>query len=92
VYRRLAAVEGEHARFWEEQLVTAGKPTPPRKLGWRTRALIWLARRFGPAFVLPTIGGIERKDSRGYTSQPESRATALAGQERSHARLRRHGD
>jgi VIT1/CCC1 family predicted Fe2+/Mn2+ transporter len=87
VYRRLAAVEGEHARFWEEQLVAAGKPAPPRQLGWRTRVLIWLARRFGPAFVLPTIGGIERKDSRGYTAQPESRATALPGQERSHARV-----
>ncbi|NWF80475.1 MAG: VIT1/CCC1 transporter family protein [Chloroflexi bacterium] len=87
VYRRLAAVEAEHARFWEAQLSAAGQSIPPRRLGWRTRTLIWLMRRFGPAFVLPTIGGLERMDSRGYAAQPESRATALPGQERSHARV-----
>ncbi len=87
VYRRLAAVEAEHARFWAQQLTAAGAPVPPQRLGWRTRTLIWLARRFGPAFVLPTIGGLERRDSRDYTAQPESRATALPAQERSHARV-----
>jgi VIT1/CCC1 family predicted Fe2+/Mn2+ transporter len=87
IYRRLAAVESEHAHFWEAQLAAAGQPVPPQRLGWRTRTLIGLARRFGPAFVLPTIGGLERMDSRGYTAQPESRATALPGQERSHARV-----
>jgi VIT1/CCC1 family predicted Fe2+/Mn2+ transporter len=87
VYRRLAAVEDEHARFWEAQLVSEGKLPPPRQLGWRTRVLIGLARRFGPAFVLPTVGGLERMDSRGYKAQPESRSSALPGQERSHARV-----
>lgn len=87
VYRRLAAVEAEHAGFWEAQLREAGQPVPPHRLGWRTRTLIWLVGRFGPAFVLPTIGGLERMDSRGYAAQPESRATALPAQERSHARV-----
>jgi VIT1/CCC1 family predicted Fe2+/Mn2+ transporter len=87
VYRRLAAVESEHVLFWERRLAAAGKPTPPRRLSWRTRVLIWLARRFGPAFVLPTVGGMERVDSRDYAAQPESRATALPGQEQAHARL-----
>lgn len=87
VYRRLAAVESEHARFWEEQLQAAGAPVPAKRPGWRTRALIWLARRFGPVFVLPTIGDLERMDSRNYAAQPESRATLLSAQERSHARV-----
>ncbi|OAN40544.1 rubrerythrin family protein [Chloroflexus islandicus] len=87
IYRQLAAVEAEHARFWEEQMRAAGAPIPPRRLGWRTRVLIWLARRFGPGFVLPTIGDRERMDSRDYASQPESRATLLPAQERSHARV-----
>lgn len=87
VYRKLAAVESEHAQFWEDQLALAGTPIPPRRLGWRTRILIWLAQRFGPAFVLPTVGGLERMDSRAYAAQPESRATALPGQERAHARV-----
>jgi len=87
VYRRLAAVEEAHAKFWEDQLAAAGQPVPPRRLGWRTRTMIWLARRFGPAFVLPAIGEQERGDSRGYAAQPESRATAMPAQERSHARV-----
>jgi VIT1/CCC1 family predicted Fe2+/Mn2+ transporter len=87
VYRRLAAVEAEHARFWEAQLRAAGQSVPPHRLGWRARTLIRLVGRFGPAFVLPTVGGLERMDSRGYQAQPESRATALPGQERSHARV-----
>jgi len=87
VYRKLAAVESEHAQFWEDQLALVGKPIPLRRLGWRTRILIWLAQRFGPAFVLPTVGGLERMDSRAYAAQPESRATVLPGQERSHARV-----
>lgn len=87
VYRRLAAVEEAHAKFWEDQLAAAGQPVPPRRLGWRTRTMIWLARRFGPAFILPAIGEQERGDSRGYAAQPESRATAMPAQERSHARV-----
>jgi VIT1/CCC1 family predicted Fe2+/Mn2+ transporter len=49
--------------------------------------LITLARRFGPAFVLPTLGDLERMDSRDYAAQAESRGTVLPGQERSHARV-----
>jgi hypothetical protein len=30
---------------------------PERRVGWRTRVLGWLARRFGLQFVLPTIAG-----------------------------------
>lgn len=89
VYRRLAAAEATHAQFWAAQLVAVGQPVPPHRLGWRTRMLITLARRFGPAFVLPTIGGLERMDSTAYGQQPESRATTMPAQERSHARLLR---
>lgn len=89
VYRRLAEVEAQHAAFWEEQLRAAGQAIPPRQVGRRTRIMIWLARRFGAAFVLPTIDGMERQDSGAYARQPESKATALPGQERSHARVLR---
>lgn len=89
VYRRLAAVEEAHARFWEEKLREAGQPAPPAEPGWRSRTLAWLGRRFGPQFVLPTISSLEQADSRSYDAQPEARATALSGEERSHARLLR---
>jgi hypothetical protein len=53
----------------------------------RTRGLAWLARRFGPAFVLPSISTIEQLDSGTYDTQPEAVAGGLPAAERSHARI-----
>ena len=87
VYRRLAATEERHAGFWEERLRAAGERPPERRPGWRTRLLIALARRFGTQLILPTLNDLERADSGGYDAQPESAATAMPAEERSHARL-----
>jgi len=87
VYRRLAATEQRHADVWVEQLRAAGQPAPPVRVGWRSRTLGWLARRFGPQFVLPTINAMEQVDSHSYDGQPEASAAALPADERSHARL-----
>ncbi|HXS41462.1 MAG TPA: VIT1/CCC1 transporter family protein, partial [Stellaceae bacterium] len=57
------------------------------QLGWRTRALSWLARRFGPQFVLPTISNLEQRDSTQYDDQPEAGAGGLPSAERSHNRI-----
>lgn len=87
VYTRLAATEEQHALFWEAQLTQAGNVVPPRQIGWRTRTLAQLARRFGPQFILPTIGGLERGDSKAYGQQPETRGTTLARDEQMHDRM-----
>jgi VIT1/CCC1 family predicted Fe2+/Mn2+ transporter len=87
VYRRLAAVEEAHADFWLKQLGRVGAPAGRLRLGWRSRALAWLARRFGPQFVLPAIGGLERRDSAQYDKQPEAVAGGLPDAERSHNRV-----
>ena len=63
VYGRLAAVEEGHAEFWRKQLDRIGAHAGRLGLGWRTRALAWLARRFGPQFVLPTVNTLEQRDS-----------------------------
>jgi hypothetical protein len=55
VRRRLAAVEEAHAEFWKKQLGGVGVRIGRLQPGWRTWALSWLARLFGPQFVLPTI-------------------------------------
>lgn len=89
VYRRLAAVEEAHAEFWRSQLARIGIRVTGLRAGWRTRALTWLARRFGPHFVLPTIDTLEQKDSTQYDSQPEAVARGLPAMERSHARILR---
>lgn len=87
VYRRLAQTEEDHARVWEDKLIEAGHRVPKRKIGWRTRMLVLLARQFGAQFVLPTVNAMEQVDSHTYDQQIEARDTPLAREERSHARL-----
>ena len=89
VYQRLGETEERHSYFWEAKLRAAGHPLPPFRLNWRTRTLIFLARRFGPSFVLPNIEPLEQIDSHKYDLQPEARAGGLPQQEQSHARILR---
>src|SRR6267143_4082481 len=89
IYESLATVEERHARFWERHLRAAGASVPPPRPSWRARVLIWLARRFGPQWVLPTIATFERVDRHMYDRQPEAQNTRLPVDERSHARLLR---
>jgi VIT1/CCC1 family predicted Fe2+/Mn2+ transporter len=89
VYRRLAGVEENHVTFWAKRLASLGAPVPSARPGWRTRALIWLARRWGPSVVLPVAGSLEARDRAHYDDQPETRATQMPAQERSHARVLR---
>jgi VIT1/CCC1 family predicted Fe2+/Mn2+ transporter len=86
VYRRLATVERRHAEQWSAQLREAGGSVPPLAPSLRARLLAWLARRLGPALVLPTLVSLEQVDSHAYALQASS---ALAAQERSHGRLLR---
>jgi VIT1/CCC1 family predicted Fe2+/Mn2+ transporter len=86
VYRKLASVESAHAEFWRGQLGQRGAQltvTPSS----RARVMAWLARRFGPSFVLPTIAAAEARDVDAYDSQPEAVAGGLPTAERSHARV-----
>jgi vacuolar iron transporter family protein len=87
VYARLAAIEEAHAEFWQGRLAAIGRGAPRLRPGFRTRALIWLARRFGAAFVLPTVNTLEQLDSGAYAAQPEAVAGGLPAAERSHARI-----
>jgi vacuolar iron transporter family protein len=85
VYRRLAGVEEAHAAFWRKRLGKRGRR--PSRPSFRSRALAWLARRFGADFVLPVINTLEHADSSQYDKQPEAVAASLPQAERSHARI-----
>jgi vacuolar iron transporter family protein len=87
VYSRLSAVEEAHAEFWRKQLTKSGARLEDVRLGFRTRLLAWLARRFGPKFVLPTISTLEQRDVAVYDAQPEAVAGGLPLAERSHNRI-----
>ena len=86
VYGRLAAVEDKHVAFWRTKLESASAHVPEPRPGWRTRILIWLARRFGPSLVLPAAATLESIDRAQYDDQAETRGTKMPAQERSHAR------
>src|SRR6202008_643295 len=87
VYQRLAAIEEAHAEYWKNHIAAIDHTVPNLRPGFRTRALGWLARRFGPAFVLPTVDTLEHLDSGTYDAQPEAVAGGLPAAERSHARI-----
>jgi len=87
VYGRLAAVEEGHAEFWRKRIEAAGRPTARPAPSLRARALIRIARRFGPETVLPVVATLESMDRDVYDQQRESKGTAMPAQERSHARL-----
>ena len=85
IYNRLAAVEETHAAFWGRRIEALGARLPHVRPGFRTRALGFLARRFGPRFVLPTIQSAERRDAAKYDDQPDAVAAGLAASEKGHA-------
>jgi VIT1/CCC1 family predicted Fe2+/Mn2+ transporter len=85
VYRRLAATEEAHAATWAEKLQAANVVVPPVKIGWRTRTLMWAARRFGPSAVLPSLTAMEKRGDQGYLNA--GAPTGMARQERSHGLL-----
>jgi VIT1/CCC1 family predicted Fe2+/Mn2+ transporter len=87
LYQRLAASETRHANAWEKRIKEAGLVEYSRKVSLRARILAWLAKRFGPQFVIPTITSNERADSSSYDNQPEAETSAMSADERSHARL-----
>ncbi len=87
VYKRLAGIEQAHQEFWKQRLSELVQPVPDFRVGWRTRALIWLARRRGPDFVLPVVSTREQADVGDYDAQSEAVASGLNAAERSHARI-----
>lgn len=87
VYRRMAVVEEDHVRHWEEKLTAAEIVLPTRSPSLRAKVTAWLAKRFGVQAILPTLSATEQSHSRVYDHQPDARAAGLPASEHSHARL-----
>ena len=90
VYERLAMVEERHLGFWEDKLRSVGRDPGRRRPSWRAKTMMFLARRFGPRMVLPTVATLEQVDQHEYDDQPETEGTPMRAQERSHARVLRY--
>jgi hypothetical protein len=88
VFRRLASVEEAHGEFWRDRIGAKGGQLL-RVPSFRARILAWMARRFGPGFVIPTLAAAESRDSAAYDDQSDARGAGLPADERSHARIMR---
>src|SRR4051812_10281327 len=73
VYAKLSESEEKHAQFWEKKIKEAGGAVPLRRQSFRSKALCWIAARFGPRVVLPTVLGMETTDQNLYDNQPEAK-------------------
>jgi len=87
VYSNLAKMEEAHVGFWEERLRAAGEKVGARRPSWRSRALIWIAKRLGADAVLSTIAAKEAADRNVYVKQPETGGTRMSAQEQWHTRV-----
>jgi vacuolar iron transporter family protein len=85
VYRRIAKTETAHAKKWQEKARENGLVLPEFKPDWRTRTLARLARRFGPAMILPSIQNMERTGIVDYSKMDG--AASMKGEEQSHSML-----
>jgi VIT1/CCC1 family predicted Fe2+/Mn2+ transporter len=85
VYRRMEQIELRHALHWEKNLKDGGEAIPTFRPSRRTRILAWLARRFGPAMILPSMQTMEQNGVKSYQMQTEGRE--LAGDEAGHANV-----
>lgn len=88
VYRRIAETELKHAAAWTKKIIEAGGKEPQYKPSWRTKVLVWLARKFGASMVLPTIQRMEMDGVSSYNQQID--AADMSRQEKSHAMLLSH--
>ncbi|HET7023803.1 MAG TPA: VIT1/CCC1 transporter family protein [Gemmatimonadales bacterium] len=68
VYQELAQVEDRHTEIWRKLITEAGHAVPPVRPSVRARTLAWLARRFGPGFLLPMLLEEEGREVKGYLS------------------------
>jgi vacuolar iron transporter family protein len=66
LFTKLADVEDRRAARWETLFAEAGRPLPHYRTAFRTRALAWLARTFGPSVVLPLMLAEEGREVQAY--------------------------
>ena len=89
LYRRLAATEQRPGEIWRARLRAAGEEPAEAAPTRRARVLVWLAKRLGPEYVLPTLSEQEQLDSHRYGEYEDLGEPGMSGDERSHARLLR---
>lgn len=84
IFERLAQVEDAHVQRWRTLFNTHGGTVPAHSPSFRTRALAWVASRFGSSVVLPIIVRQESREVGSYlrlarrSRQKSTHDTAMA--------------
>jgi vacuolar iron transporter family protein len=89
VFGKLAESELQHAAYWQDRLVAAGRDVPRFRPSLKTRMTAALARRFGVGLVVPSITARELSDRRRYLRQQDARSAGLVQGEGGHAAIMR---
>ncbi|MEX2032853.1 MAG: VIT1/CCC1 transporter family protein, partial [Dehalococcoidia bacterium] len=87
IYRRLAVTEQRHLDLWRDQLLEAGADATIPEPSRRIRVVMWLARRFGVAAVMPVIKTMETDATSMYAGIAVAEAAGLPNDEVSHFRV-----
>ena len=85
IYLRLAIVEDKHVRQWRHLLHEAGEKSDAEQApSTRAKFMSWLAKRFGPGFVAPSLLAEEAREVKNYlklaTEMPQPHARAMASE------------
>jgi VIT1/CCC1 family predicted Fe2+/Mn2+ transporter len=79
LYARLSEVENRHVGVWQKLLTENGHPVPTIRVSAKARAMAWLARRFGPAWLLPMLLEEEGQEVKGYLQLYKSAPEGTTG-------------
>jgi VIT1/CCC1 family predicted Fe2+/Mn2+ transporter len=79
LYIRLSEVENRHVGVWQKLLVENGHSVPAVRVSVKARTMAWLARRFGPEWLLPVLLEEEGQEVKGYLQLYKSAPDGATG-------------
>ena len=79
LYTRLAEVENRHVGVWQRLLAENGHAVPVVRVSSKARMMAWLARRFGPHWLLPMLLEEEGQEVKGYLQLYKSAPDGATG-------------
>lgn len=94
LFARLALVEDRHVERWRELYEADGRAVPAHRVSLKTRALAWVARRFGPGAILSIVVAEEGREVQAYLRlarsasqrRTQDAAAGIASESAEHAR------
>ena len=87
IYSHLAESEQRHVDLWQQELAKLDADNTLPEPSIRAKALMWIARKFSPALVLPVIKAFESDAASMYVGDSVAELEMLPADEASHARV-----